>query len=143
MGIWSKGKVLSAGEVMTETYAENEPFVLFGMGTAGEIDLQNGLPPATKTVMLAQRVESGDKGVLVLKDDPKVIGAFSQPIGDMAAEATPDDFPVVVCWQSVHTKNDRDAIVLNLVADRDVPAKPDGTIPMDWDMYAPAAPKGK
>lgn len=135
MGIWDKGKVLGAGDMLTETYAEGEHFALFAMASAGEADLGNGLPPANKTVMLAQRVESDAKNKLTLVDEPKVVGTFSQPIAGMAAESSDSDFPVVVCWRKVTTKSDREATVLDLVTDRDVP-KLTGKTPAQWGMYS-------
>lgn len=140
MGIWDKGKVLNAGEVLTDLYGEGEPFVLFAMANAGEADLGNGLPPAQKTVLLCQRVESktpkgGGPAELVLMDEVKIAGAFSQPIGAMQAEAEESDFPVVVCWRKVTTKSDREATVLDLVQDRGVPTLAESDYPQQWGMY--------
>ncbi len=141
MGIWDKGKVLNAGEVLTDLYAPDEPFVLYAMANVGEADLENGLPPATKTVMLTQRVESvtpekGGPAVLRTFDEVKIAGAFSQPIAAMCAEASEGDFPVVVCWRKVTTKSDREATVLDLLQDRDVPTLKDSDIPQQWGRYA-------
>lgn len=115
MGIWDKSKLLGGLRMDTE-YAEGQTFVLYGMKVAGEIDLENGMEEATKTLLLTEEVApNGDGGyeLFTKGDGAKVVGTLSGPIAQMAAAAEPEDFPVVVAWQAVATKTRDKATVLD------------------------------
>lgn len=136
MGLWDKSKVLDAGARLDETYETGTPFILYGMKVAGEVDLENGLPPATKTVMLTEEAaitDGGQYGTLRTRE-AVVVGTLSGPIAEMASQATPDDFPVVVSWERKQTKAEREATVLNFLGEWEGDTMPD-EIPAEWTRF--------
>lgn len=138
MSIWDKGEKLG-GERLDGLVEAGQPFILYAMDYKGEVDLENGMPPAKKTVLLIREASRDpEQGWVGMKEGPVAAGTLASPIAEMAVEASADDFPVVACWKRVKTKAGNDATVLEMLTRSDKIAEEFRTIdpadtPDDWN----------
>lgn len=134
-GIWDKAKVLGGLRMDTE-YEPGSPFVVYGMASAGQLPDDIGIDsekPAEKTVLLTCEATSDGDGGWQTVGDAKVVGTLSGPIAVMASQAGPDDFPVVVSWQTVATKTREKATVLDYLGPYEGGDLDE--VPPEWNQY--------
>lgn len=108
------------GERMDETFAEGEQFLVHELERDDPFT-QPGKDPINRTKMLAQRL---DPVTMEVDGLPVWVKTLSGPIYENAGNVGPDDFPRVVKWEKVQTKNyNSDATVLREVAPWPIPAE--------------------
>lgn len=97
-GMWEK-QVVYGGARLRETFGAGELFVLWGISSAGEVQVDRGNegPKAVpKTNLEVSKLDS--------PDDRFDVGTLSSAIADMVPAATASDFPVVAFWTEVETE---------------------------------------
>lgn len=121
MSIWDKSKALGHVQ-LTNTFEQGRPFTILAMDKSAPVDLQNGLPP-TSVALLTVRGAKNEDGPWEQYGETQTVSVISAPILAMVEEASPDDFPAVVCWEKVQVRTEgfNDATVLKFIAEKPKP----------------------
>lgn len=129
MGLFDKDRLLG-GNRLTDTFKQDEPFILFDLACISEaVPMKDG-DNADKSELIVGNVDKDGN----LKGDIYKVGTLSTPIAALAktnlrgADGKPvdtDDLPSIVCWTKVPTPNyPSDAVVLSFLAPADKVAMP-------------------
>lgn len=106
-GMWDRQRLLG-GARLTETYKEDESFVLRDLSIVGEVEVEEG-KLAPKVELLTSPMEDPSRLITV--------GTLSKAITELAEqERASGDLPVVCHWTRVETKRKQQPAVV-IIAD--------------------------
>lgn len=93
-GLWNRQQMYG-GLRLDQEFQEKEQFILWGMTSPGEVELDEG-DKAVKTLLTVSRMNE--------PDEKFEVGTLSKAINEMVGQAEDGDLPAVVFWEEVETK---------------------------------------
>lgn len=117
MGMWTND-VMFGGLRLDEQLEKRVPFVLYDAAITVE-EVPTSVGNARKSSMIVQRLKVDtdaahpSRAANEVEGEPFVVNTLASTIAEKVAQASASDFPMVVCWDTIHSEKwDREATVL-------------------------------